>query len=75
VKEALDNLAERVVAIAAGCRDKEPDQLTNQEKLSLAILGGCELEFTATGVRAKNPFGIQKINGQFRLCEKSAHDK
>jgi hypothetical protein len=70
VLETIDNLAGRVVAIAAGCRDREPDQLSDQERLALAIIGGCELEFTGTGVRAKNPFGIQKIDGRWIVREK-----
>lgn len=63
----FDPLAERVVALAASCNDLEPEQMNDQQKLALAIVGGCPWEFTGTGIRVTVPFAIQKIHGQIRV--------
>lgn len=68
--EHLDLLAARIASLADGCHAKEPEQLTDLERLALAFMAGCEMEFTGTGVRAKNPFGIVKIGGVFQVGER-----
>jgi hypothetical protein len=63
-------MIQKIVVIAAGCANKEVEELNDQEKLAMALVAGCEYEFTGTGLRLKNPVGFQKINGQFRVCER-----
>lgn len=60
---------ERAFEIAAGCRDKEPENLTDMERTALAMSAGCEVEFTGTGYRCKNPIGIVKVDGKFIIGE------
>lgn len=71
----VQSFADRVATLAAGCMHKEADQLTDLERLALAILAGVELEWTGTGVKARNPFGVQKINGRFIVRESHACPK
>lgn len=63
--DIMDNLAQRLVQIVLAAAHKEPDELTDIERVAIAIGGGADYEFTSTGVRVTVPFGIQKINGQF----------
>jgi hypothetical protein len=67
---ALDNMAQRIAVIATGCRDKEPEQLTDQERIALAIVGGCAWERTDTGIRVTDAFGIQKVDGKFIVARR-----
>lgn len=61
----LDRAARKVVEIVLGAKDKEPEELSDLERVAIAIGGGADYEFTDTGMRVKEPFAIQKINGQF----------
>jgi hypothetical protein len=63
----LGGLAALLAALAAGCVDKEPDQLSDQEKVALAIYGGCNYEFTQTGIRVTESFAIQKVRGKLTI--------
>jgi hypothetical protein len=56
----------------------EPDQLTEMQKVALAFMAGCEMEIIPQPmddlqprivVRTKNPIGIVKIDGSFRVAE------
>lgn len=67
---SLDQLASRIAGIVDRCAHKEPGELTAEETTALALFGGAEMEFTGTGVRPKNPIGLQKINGKWIVCER-----
>jgi hypothetical protein len=60
-----DNLAERIGVLAASCLDLEPEQLSDEQRIALAILGGCAWERTETGIRVTDAFGIQKVEGRW----------
>lgn len=53
----------------------EPADMTEQEKLAVAIAAGCEIETEWTGdrvvVRTKRKIGIVKINGRYRVYEEA----
>lgn len=66
---SLDHVATRIAGLVDGCYHKEPTELTELETVALALFGGAEMEFTPTGIRAKNPIGLQKINGKWIVCE------
>lgn len=67
---------EQMGEIAARASIKEPHELTNEERLALAFMAGCEMETVmeppsyASIVRAKNPIGFQKIDGRWIISEK-----
>lgn len=65
VERSMSNVAQRIAVLASGCIDKEPEQLSEQERIALAIVAGCNFEHTGTGIRVTDEFGIQKINGKF----------
>lgn len=64
----MDVVLDDVGRIAGGCLGKEPEELSDVEKLCLYFMSGAEMEWSSSGMRAARPFGIQKINGQFRVC-------
>ncbi len=56
----------------------ESEELTDIQKLALAITAGCELEFECFAVeenqytfqiKTKNKIGIRKINGKFQVIQ------
>lgn len=65
---AFDDYYSKVMALVGGCALKEPEELTELEKLALYLASGGEQEWSGSGYRAKYPFAIQKINGVFRVC-------
>lgn len=67
--KAYDAVAMLIAGLVDGCRHKEPAELTELETVAMALFGGAEMEFTPTGIRAKNPIGLQKINGKWIVCE------
>jgi hypothetical protein len=65
---------EQMGEIAGRATAKEPDQLTSEERLAMAFMAGCEVEYAWTDnhqsvVRTKYPCGFQKIDGQWRVSE------
>lgn len=60
---------ERAFEIAAGCKDKSAEELTDLERTAIAMAAGCEVEFTGSGYRCKNPIGIVKNDGKFIVGE------
>lgn len=65
----IDRIAVSIAKIVDGCQHKEPADLTEIEKVAIALFGGAEMEFIPTGVRVKHPFGLQKIDGRWIVCE------
>jgi hypothetical protein len=68
---------QRMADLALGCADKEVVDLTEDVKCALAWCAGVEMvtsepEYTDTTVKfrwtTKNPIGIVKIDGKFRVC-------
>lgn len=66
----MQAIFEDVGRIAGGSFGKEPEALTDIEKLSLYFMAGGEMEYSTSGMRAAHPFGVQKINGQLVVCIK-----
>ena len=61
----MEVLFDDVGAIAGSCLGKEPEELSDHEKLALYFMSGAEMEYSSSGYRAAHPFGIQKIDGRF----------
>jgi hypothetical protein len=67
---------EQMGEIAGRATAKEPHELTNEERLALAFMAGCEIETVMEPpdfrcvARAKNPIGFQKIDGRWIISEK-----
>lgn len=59
------SIAERLANLVMGAQHKEPEELTDLERIAIAVLGGADYEFTDTGLRVTSAFGIQKIDGRF----------
>jgi hypothetical protein len=74
-KADINTLAGKIAAIAHNCQHKEPDQLTDQERVALAILAGASWEMTETGVRVTDAFGIVKTDGKFTVGIRKASTK
>ncbi len=58
--------------------DKKSDELTNTQKLALAVIAGCELEMDcflvednqyAFQIKTKNKIGVRKIDDRFQVIE------
>jgi hypothetical protein len=64
--------------IAGRATMKEPHELTNEERLALAFMAGCEIETAMVPpdfryvMRTKNPVGFQKIDGRWIIGEARA---
>lgn len=66
---------EQMGEIAGRASMKEPHELTKEERLALAFMAGCEMEYAtaengAFVLRAKNPVGFQKIGGRWTVAER-----
>lgn len=66
---------EQMGDLAGRATMKEPHELTNEERLALAFIAGCEMEYAtaengAYVLRAKNPVGFQKIGSRWIIGEK-----
>jgi hypothetical protein len=59
-KTTMDSLT----ATAHACLDKEVADLTDDERFALLALFSCQLCWTPSGVRVRNPVGIIKIAGK-----------
>lgn len=64
---------EQLGAIAGACFHKEVDELTEEEKVALAVMAGCAYRMWHEGGKLRidiiNPIGFQKIDGRLRVCE------
>jgi hypothetical protein len=65
-KEKLKQIAETAVA-ASG---KRLADLTEHEKLCIAIGAGCELDPTFCGFKLKNPVAFSEVKGQIVVHER-----
>jgi hypothetical protein len=66
----ITNMAQRIAVLAVGCADKDVADLTEQEQIALAIIGGCAWERTDAGIRVTDAFGIQKLDGKFIVARR-----
>jgi hypothetical protein len=77
----VDDVRERIIAqlMAFPAITKEPDELTDAERIALCIVAGCKMNYRTEatpegGYRfvasTVNPVGIVKINGKFSVCER-----
>ncbi len=62
--------------------EKEPEELTNIQRLALAITAGCKLEFECFAIeenqygfqiKTKNKIGVRKIDGKFQIIEEMSN--
>ena len=67
-KADIKTLVGKIAVIAHNCHHKEPEQLTDQEQIALAIIAGASWEMTETGVRVTDAFGIVKNEGKFHVA-------
>lgn len=79
MSELVEAQARRLMGMALGCSAKEVADLTEDEKCALAWCAGVEMvcgdwERTETSMTVrlvtKNPIGIVKIDGKFRVYER-----
>ena len=76
--DLLDGIKQQLLAFPPPW--KEPEELTNAERIALCIAAGCKMDYRTenTGDRymlvasTVNPVGIVKINGKFQVCESVA---
>lgn len=76
--DLIDGIRKQLMAFPAAF--KEPADLTDQERISLCIASGCEMDYrmenAADGYRmvatTKNPIGIVKVGGKFIVYENRA---
>lgn len=74
--EIRKSILEQFLAFPAAA--KEPEELTDAERIALCIASGCKMDFrteqTETGWKMVastiNPVGIVKIDGKFRVYER-----
>lgn len=65
-KEKLKQIAETAVA----ARGKRLSDLTEHEKLCIAIGAGCELDPAFVGFKLKNPVAFSEVQGQIIVHER-----
>lgn len=69
---------EAQVRAAESAIDKEPEDLTEQERFAIAILAGCETEMQRKGgsfhIGIKGAVGITKIDGKFHVAQRITQD-
>lgn len=79
MSELIKDQIQHLTSMAHACRDKEVADLTEDEKCALAWCAGVEMvtsepEYTEDSVKfrwiTKNPIGIVKIDGAFRVYER-----
>lgn len=65
---------EDIGAIAGAALHKEPDELTEDERVAIAVMAGCAYDFDWIEMRLsiKNPIGFVKINGKLEVRESIA---
>lgn len=65
---------EDIGAIAGGAMLKEPEELTEQERVALAVMAGCayDIDTNAGRINIRNPIGFAKINGKLTVHESVA---
>lgn len=71
----IEALLEQMVAAVTSATGKEPDELSELEKVALAYCAGLPYRTTWTEegklrVDIVNPFGIQKIDGKFTVVHR-----
>lgn len=65
-QEKLNQIAETAVAAST----KPLAELTDHEKLCIAIGAGCQLDPTFCGFRLKNPVAFYEVNGRITVYER-----
>lgn len=60
----FQRLIDKYCNIAKGAAYKEPSELTDEERICLAMVCGCEMDYSWNGdkfvIRTKNPVGFYK---------------
>jgi len=68
---------EIVLRNCLSAKHKEIDQLSEMEKVCICMASGCEIDIDYEGSRmtmkTRNPVGIVKIEGQFKIFERRGH--
>lgn len=65
-KEALDRMFDVAIAV----HRKPLADLTEHEKLCIAVAAGCEIDPFFCGIRLKNEVAFTEVDGKLRIFEK-----
>lgn len=65
---------EDIGTIAGGALHKEPAELTDDERVAIAVMAGCtyEIDWNAQRINITNPIGFARIDGKLQIYESVA---
>lgn len=66
----MHSIYDEIVAMALIAAHRRLDEMTEREKLCLALANGCDYEFTGTGIKLKNPVSFVEIDGKITIYER-----
>jgi len=69
-----DDIRAALLAATIACQKKEPEDLSEFERVAIAFMAGCKIrtreENGLLRLTTENPIGITKIKGKFLVAER-----